>query len=165
MDPFEIHITSKGPEIHGLCELLGLKTIEIDLLRPDGSVLRTEHMTSEVFKCEDFGAACSTMTFWCYTLEKLGVEIIRTKIETPPFDKYLDRAIYMESHFKDDSYKYPTSRSKHSNKLLATDRNYDLRQYGEFIKKHVTHETELCLHDSWVDEDLDWFELWPETKG
>ena len=33
-------------------------------------------------------------------------------------------------------------------------------EYSEFAEKWKKEVVELCLHDTYVDEDKDWFALW-----
>ncbi len=156
MDPFEVHITGDH-NIHDAAKILGLKTITIDLLRPDGSLLRTEHMTSVVRKFPTIGDAIQMIGTWKHALKTYGVRIIRTKLEVPPLEKYEAQSLYMESHFETDDFIYPTSQNRRSKKLLATDRVLDKSLYTWFKTRHKDHELELCVHDSFMDEDIDWF--------
>jgi hypothetical protein len=157
----EIHITG-DEKIHEIAPHLGLRTIEIELLRPDGSILRTEHMTSDVRKFECFEQALDFVGSMRFGLIVNGVKVIRTKIECPPNEKQIDTAYYCESHFpvRDLSVECPISRRKNTNKLLGTARTFNKDLYRAFIETYKDKEIELCLHDSHVDEDKDWMELW-----
>ena len=42
---------------------------------------------------------------------------------------------------------------------MATDREYNPKKYQEFIEKWIDKDVELCLYDSCVTEDFNWFEL------
>ena len=53
MRKFEIHITGES-SIIGVLSILGVKTIVVDLLKPDGELLRTEYMSSYVRDYSDF---------------------------------------------------------------------------------------------------------------
>lgn len=164
MEVFEVHITGdKSILEHG--EALGVKTIAVDLLRPDKSLLRSEYMTSIIMKCTNY-ETCKQQV--CELSDKLlarGVGIIRTKIECPPYQHYLGSSLYAESHFKTTSYDdFPVSRNQKKDYLLATDRTYDKGEYSEFMKLHEDDELELCLFDSFIDEDLDWLSLWAKKE-
>ena len=162
MEFFEIHITG-DESIHRLAKKYGHKTIAIDLLRPDLSVLRTEHMTSIVLKYPfDTGEydRCKTLVdhiVCCYEAD--GLKISRVKIESPFYDYYVDQSIYMESHFESESTYYPVSRNQKKTVLLATDREYDHSGYWDFKEKHDGKELELCLYDTNPREDIDWLGL------
>jgi len=51
-------------------------------------------------------------------------------------------------------------RNAKSSKLLATDRTYDKKEYQAFIEKWKGEDVEMCLLDTWIEEDKDWFELY-----
>lgn len=157
---FEVHITSTSPHIHHLCKANGIKSIEVELLTPQGDVLRTEHMTSHIFKCKNLTEGIMCVSGLIGMLSPL--EIIRVKVECPPYPKYRHHAIYAETHFKDDTFSFATSRNKRSGKLLATDRTTDRQSFDTFLQSNMAmgHEVELCLLDTFVDEDKDWLSLW-----
>ena len=159
--PFEIHITGKTDDIH---KLSFVNTISIELLRPDLSVMRVEHMTNHEVKMSYPDAFV-----YCYGLQAIlrdaGCKLIRTKIETAPFSEMFDRALYAECHFKassDELKKYPLSRNLKTGKLLGTAKEYKRESFEEFIKKWegVTEEIELCIFDSNKESDNDWMELY-----
>jgi hypothetical protein len=162
METFEFHITGEGPHIHFAAEKLGLRTIEIDLLTPKGEVIRSEHMTSHVGKFPNLKHALEALNNYRFWLTAQGVKILRMKLESPIYNHYVDRSLYMETHFKDKSFTWPTSKTKHSQKLVATSRIYSKKDYGAFEKVHKPqgHELELCLYDSNSNEDKDWLDLW-----
>lgn len=161
MKTFEIHITG-DQNIHQIAPSLGLRTIEIELLRPDGTVLRTEHMTSDVRKFESFEFALDFVGNMKFGLLANGCQVVRTKIECPPYNEYLPSAYYAESHFpvRDLSVECPISRNKRNGKLLGTTRTFNKSLYRTFLETYKDKEIELCLHDSNVDEDKDWMDLW-----
>lgn len=160
MEVFEVHITGDESIIkHGTN--LGVKTIAVDLLRPDKSLLRSEFMTSIIMKCPNYEDCRQHVFELRDQLTALGVNVIRTKIECPPYQHYLGSSLYAESHFKTTSYDdFPVSRNQKKDYLLATDRTYNKNEYGEFMRLHEDDELELCLFDSFIDEDLDWLSLW-----
>ena len=153
METFEIHITGTE-EIIKRANELQIKSIIIDLLKPDRSVLRSEFMTSHVKKFNDY-AEC-----YNYTMDlasRLG-NVIRVKIESPYYNKYLNQCLYLESHFISDKMVHPTSKNRIKDKLLATARTYAKDTFGEFINNY--DEIEMCLFDDFVSEDSDWFVLY-----
>jgi hypothetical protein len=158
MEIFEIHITGeKG--INKEFDKLGIKNIEIELLTPESKVLRTEYMSSFVTKqkCyEDCKRMVDNLLF------KLSSRVIRVKIETPYYPHYEDMSLYMESHFKPKSNLFPVSRNVKSGKLMATTRTYEKNAYIGFLELFGKdgEEVELCLFDTFIDEDKDWFELY-----
>lgn len=159
MKTFEIHITGKNGEIIDELNNFGIKNITIELLRKNGSVLRTEYMSSFIIQEMDF---VDCMYVVVNLLSKIKTNVLRVKIETPYYEEYVDKSLYMEAHF--DSMvgltKYPISRNVKSGKIMATDREYDKMKYSMFQKDMLGHDIELCIFDTFVDEDMDWFELY-----
>ncbi len=163
---FEIHITGDESIIKA-CEKLGLRTIVIDLLKPDKSVLRTEYMTSLIIHMapgKGYEGCRAFVSKICGELEKLDVKILRVKIESPYYKEYEDQSLYMESHYVTEDAKHPISRSRHKDTFLATERTYDKSEYQMFRQRHKGREVELCLMDTFVTEDKDWFDLYHERK-
>lgn len=156
MEIFEVHITGDSKIIE-MASYLNLKTIQVDLFRPDKSYLRTEYMTSHVFKLKDF-EECKKVVDDAVAFLSKGSSIIRTKIESPYYAHYADQSCYIESHFDDDSFKYPTSRNKNKIKFMGTDREYQKEKYESFRLRWS--DIEICLFDSFVEEDSDWLNLW-----
>jgi hypothetical protein len=153
METYEIHITGE----HGInAELdgLGVKNIVVDLLRPDLSLLRTEYMSSFISKHNNINECEAHVK---ELVGKLKTKILRVKIESPYYAHYLDRSLYLESHFKPFDERYPISRNARSGKLMGTDRTYDKGQYDAFMEKWQTEDREMCLLDTFVEEDFDWF--------
>lgn len=156
---FEIHITGENSQINEEFHLLGIKNITIDLLTPKGDVIRTEYMSSFIHKCDSYEE--------CYNyvmniVNNLKSKVIRVKIESPYYPEYVDKSIYMESHFPVvvDLGKYPSSRNVRSGKIMGTDRTYDKISYDEFKNKWKDQELELCLLDTFPTEDDDWFKTY-----
>lgn len=156
METFEIHITG-SQSINAELDRLGIKNIIIDLLTPNKEVLRTEYMSSFISKHNDL-AECQRHVI--SILDQLTSEIIRVKIESPYYEHYKDKSLYVESHFKPFNELYPISRNAKSNKELGTDRTYDKNEYEAFIEKWKDEDVEMCLVDTFIEEDKDWFELY-----
>jgi hypothetical protein len=157
---FEIHIT--GDEtIHQIFKN-AIKTIAVQLLRPDGTVLRTEHMTSHLVHAPSYESCKELVDGLVADLVATGVRIVRTKIECPYYEEYLNHSCYIESHFveSDGVFRFPTSRNARKTELLATDREYDRSKFGAFRERYKDAVVELCLFDDFVDEDKDWFDLY-----
>lgn len=165
MEVFEVHITG-DESIHEVAKRDDYKTIAIDLLRPDKTVIRTEHMTSLIFKYPYQTGAypqCKHLVDQITRkFKEAGVKIIRVKIECPFYDHYVDDSLYMESHFITEEVDLPVSRNQRKTTLLATDRTYTQRDYWQFKEKYEGKEVELCLHDTFPDEDKDWFDCYPK---
>lgn len=72
----------------------------------------------------------------------------------------------MESHFtpRPGQTKYPISQNFKSGRLMATDREYDKQKYFEFRQKWDHEDIELCLYDTFITEDKDWFNLYESTN-
>ncbi len=157
MKTFEVHITGINQEINKELDQLNIKNIIIDLLKPDGSLLRTEYMSSMVYKFESF-SECKKHVL--QTVELLKTKIVRVKIECPFYKNYLQDALYIESHFSPFNSIYPISKNTRSNKLLSTDRTYTKEEFEQFRIKWEKEEVELCLYDSNYLEDKDWFDLY-----
>jgi hypothetical protein len=160
MKAFEIHITgARG--INDEFDNLGIKNIVVDLLRPDKTILRTEYMCS---MRKHFDSYESCKVFVDTLVEKLNSKVVRVKIESMFYPEYVDKSIYIESHWKTNEIsKYPMSRNAKSNKILFTDRTYVKENYQLFITtyKNVKDvEIELCLYDDYIREDFDWFKLY-----
>lgn len=156
---YEIHVTGDESIIEN-ANKLGWKTIEIDLLKPDGSVLRREYMTSEIRKYKSLTNAFDDLILLTSNLHIMGTTVIRSKIEAPPYPYLSPLAFYLESHFETNSNEYPISRNSKKTKILATDREYNPDNFNAFIEKYKGRELEICLYDSDVNEDKDWFNLW-----
>lgn len=150
MEIFEIHITADKSILNNE---LGLKSIAIDLLKPDGTTLRTEYMTSQVARFSNY-ILCKE---YVDDIVRLIPNVIRVKIECPYYNHYIDQSCYVESHFLSDDFKFPTSRNQRKTELLATDRTYDKSEYQMFTEKYKDVIIELCLFDSYHTEDKDWF--------
>lgn len=161
MEVFEVHITG-DESIHGAAEKRGLKTIAIDLLKPDGTVLRTEHMTSHVYKFENYQQCLRQVINDLQAFDEAGVKLIRAKIESPYYEHYRNASLYMESHFEDNRMVCPTSRNQKKTTLLATDRVSEKSLYDEFRAHYAGKDVELCLYDSYATEDKDWFDCYTE---
>jgi hypothetical protein len=160
MEFFEVHITGDN-SIHDIGQILCQKTIGIDLLRADKSVLREEHMTSLIYKYEQpnsYDICLRLVGQLAAIYVKNGVYVQRIKIECPYYQHYVDQSLYMESHFESDDFELPTSRNQRKTTFLATDRTYDKSEYQEFAEKYKGKELELCLYDTFVKEDKDWFD-------
>lgn len=155
MEVFEVHITG-DERIH---EVAGVKTIAIQLLRPDFNIHRIEHMTSQVVKCENYQACLEQTLAFAAKIPN----VVRVKIECPYYPHYVAQSLYMESHADDPPWiDYPISRNANSYKLMATDRVYDQAVYDVFRLKWAKHTIELCLYDTNVEEDKDWFSFWKQ---
>lgn len=76
-----------------------------------------------------------------------------------------DQSLYLESHWETlmPTANYPMSRSRHKlNKILATARTYEQAEFEQFSKQRFAAKQvmELCLFDTFVEEDFDWFKLY-----
>lgn len=159
---FEVHITS-DKDIHDACIPLGIKTIVVELQKPDSSILRDEHMTSFVMKARDYIECKEKVDEIVKTLEKT-CKLHRVKIECPFYRHYQKASLYMESHFRTNSRYYPVSRNKKKTVCLSTERTYNKDEYETFAKKYQKEQIELCLYDTNVTEDSDWFEWYAENN-
>lgn len=158
METFEIHITGDERIIEA-AKKYELKAISVELLRPDGSVLRTEHMTSQVMKFPDYEACIQVvlnmrdeLARWC--------AIYRVKVECPVYDHYIERSLYLESHFDTKEFAFPISRNVRKETLMGTDRTYNHAEYPSFREQWKGKTLELALYDSHLQEDWDWLGLW-----
>lgn len=168
MEVFEVHITGND-RIHDVAKRHNLKTITIDLLKPDRSYLRTEHMTSLIFKYGDnhsYQECYRNVVSLVHNFLSADVPIYRTKIECPFYEHYADQSLYMESHFEAENNNFPMSRNQRKETILATDRTYNQFEYNTFRRRHSTEgkELELCLFDNFSDEDKDWFDLYQKAR-
>ena len=159
MEVFEVHITADEGIIN-IAKRLGIKTISVDLLRPDRTVLRTEHMTSQIVRAENYEACKRQVDWMLLNLDLYKVRVYRVKIESPCYDHYVGQSLYMESHFQPTDDHYPLSRNQRKETLLATDREYDKQLYDLFKTRWADKEVELCLYDTFVEEDKDWFDCY-----
>lgn len=156
--PFEIHITGDSSELNATLTDLGIKNIIVELLKPDNSVLRTEHMSSFVRNMR----YNEIHQFVLDLVTKLAKQhnIIRVKIESPPILELFPMSLYVESHFIPRSNKYALSRNVKSGKLMGTDREYNKNEYQTFLDKWQNEDCELCVFDSFKEEDFDWLSLY-----
>lgn len=162
MKTFEIHITVNDnvAQFHNVCEfILGIKTIQIESLDRFSNPVDVQHMTSIIKNFTDKQTAIDFATDLSKLLNKLDFNVIRTKVESPIYDEYLYDALYVESHFESNQFIFPTSRNVKKSTLLATHREYDINAYQYFIDFHSkrNHELELCLYDSNINLDTEWF--------
>lgn len=159
MEIFEVHIT--GDESILLTgQNRGMKTITVDLLKPDRSYLRSEYMTSHVCRFSDYKSCKEYIDREVIALKEAGTTIFRVKIESPYYSHYVNESLYIESHFEAKDNHYPISINRKKTNYLATDRTFKKEEYSEFVKIHKDHELELCLYDSFPEEDRDWFQLY-----
>lgn len=154
--PFEVHITGDSSIIDEL-DKLNIKNIIVELLDRDYEVLRLEFMSSFIVKLP----YCVIHQYVLDLVEKLKhCNIIRIKIECPPILELFPMSLYVESHFEPINNEYPLSRNFKSKKMMATDREYMKNNYYSFIDKWKDVDCELCVFDSFIEEDLDWFNLY-----
>ena len=158
MIPFEVHITGD----QNILQVPNLKTIAINLLKPDQSFLRTEYMTSQVLYASNFDHICRQVTNICLELEKLTL-IQRIKIECPFYQQFAEQALYIESHFLTEQGDFPISRNQNKTVLLGTDREYNSAKFDDFRRKWSGKTIELCVLDTYPEEDADWFEFWQKA--
>ena len=122
-------------------------------------VLREEYMSSIVKRFNN-RIDCE---LWVHELVRdimLECQVIRVKIECPYYLKYKDIACYIESHTETTEALLPISRNKKSGKLMNTDRCYDKSLFPDFnVKYQGNADVELCIYDSFIKEDEDWFKL------
>lgn len=159
MEIFEIHITADD-KIHEVAKQHNHKTIIVDLLNPDKTLIRSEHMTSIISKHSSYDECKIFVDKIVQIYKDGGVEICRVKIECPIYDHYINQSIYAESHFETNGNEYAISRNQKKTVFLGTDREYNKENYHEFIDKHKGRDLELCLYDDNSSEDSDWLDLW-----
>lgn len=158
MKTFEIHITGENSKINDEFDKLGIKNIVIELLKPNGKLHRTEYMSSFIYKTETFEECLEYVNS---IVDKLKTKVTRVKIESPYYPEYVDRSIYIESHFKDEyNGTFALSRNVKSGKIMGTDRSYDKEEYPFFKMMWEKKELELCLYDTFIKEDQDWLNLY-----
>lgn len=167
MEIFEVHITGDDKIIEA-AKPLAVKTIVIDLVKPDRSYFRTEYMTSHACHFENYEECKIYVDDLVNQLTVAGVEIARVKIECPFYPKYKDKSIYFEVHYDARNNDYPMSRNKGKDSFLCTAREYDKNKYDSLWQKHggmappSNWVMELCLYDTNVEEDKDWFDLYEQ---
>lgn len=159
METFEIHITGDESIIE-VSKTLDLKTIEVWLLHPNKSRFRKECMTSIVKKFENYDSCKEWVDGLELQLRHKGVSIFRVKIESPYYNHYEAQSCYIESHFDASSSLFPISQNARKTTFLATDRRYCHDLYQDFLNQYKNTVVELCLYDSDVEEDRDWFNLY-----
>ena len=162
MKYFEIHITGEKGINQELNEM-NIKNIIVDLLYPTRDFFRREYMSSFIMRFESYQECLS----WVKDLEaNIKSPIIRVKIESPYYSEYGDISLYMESHFtpREDQVKYPLSKNYKSGKLMGTDREYMKVNYQKFREKWGHEDIELCLYDTLIEEDKDWFNLYADIN-
>jgi len=154
---FEIHITGEkgiNKELDGL----GIKNIIVELLHPNMDLFRVEYMSSFIAEKPGFNECLEDVL---KLRDSLKSKVIRTKIECPIYyQEYESISLYAESHFNFFNTNYPLSRNQRSGRIMGTDREYDKTKYSYFTKKWENEELELCLFDSFIEEDADWFKLY-----
>jgi hypothetical protein len=167
---FEIHITG-DINIIGWCEKHGYKHLSLALLKPDGTILRNEFMTSLVYDFDNYPKCKEYTLNLAKRIRLSGINVIRTKIESPVIEKLKTQSLYIETHFpiagfiddleaKQILSTYPASLNINKNKYIGTKREYDYFKYDNFWAENTGRELELCLYDDYVREDEDWLSLW-----
>lgn len=161
---FEIHITG-SENIHEVCKERELKTIKIELLRKNYSIIRVDHMTSICVNLPNVVDAMIYVGQLEDYLKSNNVDIFRTKVECPllpEYSEFIKYSLYVESHFVTNNSLCPVSKNVGGTKFLGTKREYDRRNYLEFYFNHLdtNADVELCICDSNVDWDMDWLNLW-----
>lgn len=164
MEIFEIHITG-SENIHDVARRAVHKTIEVELLRPDRTVMAVEHMTSIIYKTPAFLSCKQWVENLVQVLIEQGITISRTKIESPYYEHYVEQSLYMESHFLAENNEYPLSRNRKKTTYLATDRTYDKSLYNDFKEKYKDKELELCLFDSNMYGDIEWLNMYSKYNN
>jgi hypothetical protein len=161
MEIFEVHITG-DEKIIETAKSLNVRTIVIDLVKPDKSYFRTEYMTSHTYRCENYDECKVYVDDIVAKLKEAGVNIVRVKIECPLYPQYRERSLYFEVHYGAYNNTYPLSRNKGKDHFLCTAREYDRSKYDDLARKHLCFlpTMELCLYDTNVEEDKDWFDLY-----
>jgi hypothetical protein len=159
MEVFEVHITG-DKSILTTAPLLSLRTIAVALLAPDQTIHRIEYMTSDVLKYRNFEECKEAILYFARSLKRLGTEVIRIKIESPFYPHYADNSLYIESHFDSVDNKFPLSQNLLKDFKLATHREYKRDKYEDFLDKYNGEVVELCLYDTFIEEDADWFSLY-----
>lgn len=159
MRTFEIHITGSF-NINDVLDSMGIKNIIVDLLTPEGDVLRSEHMSSFVEKHENYDDCLIRVKNLVNHLKENGVRIYRVKIESPYYDDYVPMSKYIESHFIMKDNKYAMSVNRKSGKIIGTDRTYDKNEYNIFKDFWKDADVELCLYDDNVQQDIDWLDMY-----
>lgn len=164
METFEIHITGSDEKIIDQLNTLGIKSIQVALLSPEGYIFRTEYMSSTVQKFKNVDECIKWVDGLTLMLEARGIKIVRKKIECPYYEHYLGRTLYMESHWKIENLncKFPISENLKSGKLMATDRTYNKDIFNWFLCEYNVEdkEVEMCLLDTYISEDFDWFNFY-----
>jgi hypothetical protein len=174
---FEIHITALSQHddptgmgmanFHSAAHYKGLRTISVELLHPNLTVLRTEDMTSHRAEFETFEECKEFVDIMADHLH-MAAGVVRVKIESPYYPEYVGKSCYIESHWTPEilTEDYPLSRSCHKrHKILATAREYDQSKFEEFNETWKGKGiVELCLYDSFVKEDKDWFDLYQKVE-
>lgn len=164
METFEIHITG-SPNIIEFGKKHIIKTIAVELLKPDYTLIRTEYMTSIVKRFLDLDECKDKFVRPLVArLEDNDIKVDRIKIESPYYNHYLINSHYIETHFQTTDSKYPISKTQkklmENEKFLGTDREYKTHRYEEFREKWAKEEIELCLVDTNINQDRDWLSLW-----
>ena len=97
MRKFEVHITGDS-NINSELDSLGIKNIIVDLLDKDCKFVRREYMSSFITEANTYEECKMRVD---NLVNKLKSKIIRVKIESPAYEDYFERAVYIESHSSD----------------------------------------------------------------
>lgn len=166
---FEIHITG-SPNIIKYFKDYNIPYLEIDMLDKDLKSIQKDYMCAIKYKAKNFEIAegYARMIAHCAVNHfDNNIEIYRIKIETEPLEKYFDKALYIERHweidmeiwkFQADCMVYPLSYIENKYKLVLTERNYNKNEFKEFTDIYA--KTELCLLDTNINHDKQWFDSW-----
>jgi hypothetical protein len=168
-ETFEIHITGANEDILKEFEDLNIKTLEINLLSKDKTVVGKENMCCLVVNVNSYYDAAQIAGGIILDLKS---KIARVKIECPLYEQYLGQAIYAEVHYPQsnvlDSFPHPTVYNIKSDKYISTRRVYGSTQdfinlYNE-SKEIPGSEFELCLMDSNINFDDYWLSFYGEVN-
>lgn len=159
-EKFEIHLTGDVDIIRYLKEI-GKDYLQIDMLDKELNVIGTDYMSAIKKEFSDYDEARQYASMMYHVMVNHGnLKLFRLKIESPPIEKYMNKAVYIERHWevKKNNNEYPLSFIVNKDKYVATERCYDKKFFNEFSEKY--DKTEICLLDTNVNHDLYWFNKW-----
>jgi hypothetical protein len=163
MEAYQICITGSENIIEAL-KSVQQKGISINLVTPEMKSIRTEYISSIISNFETYGECKLWTDSFIDNLSSMDVDIIRVKINAQYKKSDEDKSLYLEVCFPPRNEDLPMLYNSDLALMFAVDRVYDKSIYDYFTKKYADYDMEMCLYDSFVENDYDWFSYYEDEE-
>lgn len=155
---YEFHITAYESSIRELSKY-DIPFIGIEALAMSGIAVQWDWMTSY---SNFFPSKESAINYIGVLLEKIkNTPIYRVKVETPyESDLNFEEFRYIETHLNSVDNNLPKSKNIITNEIISTDRTYNFKEFKSFAERYRTSKVELCVMDTNVYHDHNWFRFY-----